>query len=55
MQSEVLREEGYRIIAVEQAEGSVALDQFKAEDDTKYALIFGHEISGVDQEVLEHL
>jgi tRNA G18 (ribose-2'-O)-methylase SpoU len=48
----ILREAGYRIIAVEQAEGSVALDRFKAEADTKYALIFGHEISGVDQEVL---
>ena len=49
----LLRENGYTIIAVEQAEGSVALNQFKAEADTKYALIFGHEISGVDQEVLD--
>jgi 23S rRNA (guanosine2251-2'-O)-methyltransferase len=47
-----LKDEGYRIVAVEQAEGSVALDRFKTEADTRYALIFGHEINGVDQEVL---
>jgi len=48
-----LREDGYLIIAVEQAEGSVSLDRFIAADDTKYALIFGHEISGVGQDVLD--
>jgi 23S rRNA (guanosine2251-2'-O)-methyltransferase len=49
-----LRAEGYQIIAVEQAEGAVSLDKFKPEDNNKYALIFGHEISGVDQEVLNN-
>jgi len=47
-----LKEEGYRIIGIEQAEGSTGLDKFQAEPDLKYALIFGHEINGVDQEVL---
>ncbi len=47
-----LREAGYIIIGVEQAEGSVSPDEFQAEPGRKYALIFGHEISGVDQEVL---
>jgi 23S rRNA (guanosine2251-2'-O)-methyltransferase len=49
----ILREEGYRIIGIEQAEGSVALDQFRTEPGSRYALIFGHEINGVDQEVLD--
>jgi 23S rRNA (guanosine2251-2'-O)-methyltransferase len=47
-----LKEEGYRIIGIEQAEGSVALDRFTPEPDKKYALIFGHEIHGVSQEVM---
>jgi len=47
-----LKEEGYKIICIEQAEGSVVLDEFKIENDKKYALVFGHEIKGVDQEVL---
>jgi tRNA G18 (ribose-2'-O)-methylase SpoU len=47
-----LKENGYHIIAVEQAEGAVALDRFNIDPDNKYALIFGHEINGVSQEVL---
>jgi len=49
-----LKEDGYKIIGVEQAEGSVALDDFKVENDKRYALVFGHEINGVDQEVLNN-
>jgi 23S rRNA (guanosine2251-2'-O)-methyltransferase len=49
-----LKEEGYVIVGVEQVEGSIALDEFKREADKKYALIFGHEINGVDQDVLNH-
>jgi len=48
-----LRKEGYRIIGVEQADGSVALNNFRVEKDAKYALVFGHEVNGVDQEVLD--
>jgi 23S rRNA (guanosine2251-2'-O)-methyltransferase len=49
-----LKEYGYKIIGVEQAEGSVALDDFIIENDKRYALVFGHEINGVDQEVLNN-
>lgn len=48
-----LREKGYRIIAVEQAEGSVDLQDFKTGGDQKCALIFGHEVNGVNQHVLD--
>jgi len=47
-----LKEEGYKIIGIEQAEGSISLDKFKVEEGVRYALIFGHEINGVGQEVL---
>ena len=48
-----LRQEGYRIIAVEQIEGSTMLDNFIVEQDTKYALVFGNEVEGVDQAVAD--
>jgi 23S rRNA (guanosine2251-2'-O)-methyltransferase len=49
-----LKEDGYKIIGIEQAEGSVALDDFKVKNGKRYALVFGHEINGVDQEVLNN-
>ena len=48
-----LREEGFRIGAVEQVEGAVMLNRFRAEPDVKYALIFGNEVFGVAQEVAD--
>ena len=50
---EALREEGYRIIAIEQIEGSTMLNDFRAESGTKYALIFGNEVEGVDQAIAD--
>lgn len=47
-----LKKEGYKIIAVEQAEGSVELQDFIVEKGMKYALVFGHEVNGVAQEVV---
>ena len=48
-----LKAEGYKIIGIEQAEGSVALQNIKTEKGEKYALIFGHEVNGVDQKVID--
>eukprot|EP01037_Dinobryon_pediforme_P010233 gene10233-10303_t len=50
-----LREDGYKIIAVEQAEGSVMLNNFDPEPNEKYALIFGNEVNGVGDEVMKHI
>lgn len=47
-----LRDRGYRIIGIEQTEGSVELQKMDIESGEKYALIFGHEVNGVDQVVL---
>ena len=48
-----LREEGYTIISVEQTVNSVKLDAFRAEPGKRYALIFGNEVSGVRQDVVD--
>jgi 23S rRNA (guanosine2251-2'-O)-methyltransferase len=48
-----LREKGYIIICIEQVDQSVELQNFITEKDKKYALVFGHEINGVSQEVLD--
>lgn len=47
-----LKEEGYKIIGIEQTEGSVELQDMHVEKGEKYALVFGHEVDGVDQNVL---
>jgi 23S rRNA (guanosine2251-2'-O)-methyltransferase len=47
-----LKEEGYKIIGIEQTEGSVELQELQIEKGEKYALVFGHEVDGVDQNVL---
>lgn len=48
-----LREEGYRILAVEQAEGSIPLDDLPLEKLTKTAVIFGNEVHGVQQKIVD--
>jgi len=47
-----LREEGYKILCVEQADESVPLQDFLPYKDTKYCLIFGNEVFGVADEVV---
>lgn len=50
---EELKNDGYKIIGIEQVEGSISLDEFMPEKGKKYALVFGHEVNGVAQEVLD--
>ncbi len=47
-----LKAEGYKIYGIEQAEGSILLQDFKRNEDDKIALIFGNEAEGVAQETL---
>ena len=44
-----LKSSGYKIAAVEQVEGAITLQDFKPSPDEKYALVFGHEVNGVDE------
>jgi len=41
-----------KICAIEQAENAILLNDFKPEKDTTYALVFGNEVKGVQQEVV---
>ena len=47
-----LKEEQVKIISVEQVEGSVMLNKFTVEANVKYALFFGNEVKGVNQQVI---
>lgn len=51
----ILREKGYKIVAVEQMEDSITLEHFKPEAQDKLALLFGNEINGISDEVLDYL
>lgn len=48
-----LKKEGYLICALEQVEGSVMLHEFNPTPGSKYALIFGNEVFGVDEKVIK--
>ena len=47
-----LKEQGYWIICVEQAEESTQLQHFHPQEGQKYALVFGNEVFGVSDEVM---
>ncbi|RPE09448.1 TrmH family RNA methyltransferase [Chitinophaga lutea] len=49
---QALRQEGYAIMAIEQASSSVMLDGFQP-PAAPLALVFGNEVSGVDAEVIK--
>ena len=48
-----LKNENYTIISIEQAENSIKLQDFKPEKNKKYALIFGNEVKGVQQQIVD--
>ena len=48
-----LKRQGYIICALEQAEGSVYLEKLSIEKNKKYAIVIGHEVKGVLQEVID--
>lgn len=48
-----LKKDGYTVVAVEQTVNSVKLNRFTREPGTRYALVFGNEVDGVQQEVVD--
>lgn len=48
-----LKEDGYTIVSAEQTVDSVMLDTFVPDQDKKYAVVFGNEVSGVSQDVVD--
>ena len=51
---EQLKTDGYKIYAVEQVENSIFLNQFTVGKTEKIALIFGNEVMGVEQEIINN-
>lgn len=49
-----LKQEGFTIIAAEQATGSIRPEELRVEQDRKYALVLGNEVIGVDDEVMKN-
>jgi len=47
---EELRKENYKLYAVEQVKDSVSLEKFSI--DTKFAVVFGNEVTGVEQSTI---
>ena len=50
---EALRAEGYTLVTVEQTVHSVSLESFCPEPGKHYAIVFGNEVEGVGQDVVD--
>jgi tRNA G18 (ribose-2'-O)-methylase SpoU len=48
-----LKESGYRVFAIEQVQNSIPLHQFDMEANAPVAVVFGNEVTGVDEEVIK--
>ncbi|MDE5727403.1 MAG: RNA methyltransferase, partial [Duncaniella sp.] len=48
-----LKSRGYALCCLEQVKGSISLEQFRPEPGRKYAIVLGHEVHGVDQQVVD--
>lgn len=47
-----LKEKNYKIISIEQVNNSISLERFAVLPGEKYAVVFGNEIKGVQQEII---
>lgn len=50
---QMLKTKGYKVYAIEQTEGSISLEKFIAGQNEKIAVVFGNEVEGVNDEVLQ--
>jgi len=50
---EELKNLGYKIISIEQTVDSISLENFEIDKNLKYAIVFGHEVKGVKQNVID--
>ena len=50
---QVLHDDGYTILSIEQVQGSTMLQNLTLDRTKKYAVIFGNEVKGVQQEVVD--
>ena len=48
-----LKSQGYTILSVEQTAGSTPLPQFQPDPAQRYAIVFGNEVGGVEQSIID--
>lgn len=48
-----LKSDGVKVMSVEQTEHSIFLNAFEVKDDERIAVVFGNEVKGVQQEVID--
>ena len=48
-----LKDEGNKIISIEQTTDSISLENFKPSNNSKYAIIFGNEVNGIEQRTID--
>jgi tRNA G18 (ribose-2'-O)-methylase SpoU len=49
----LLKQQGYKLIAVEQVTNSVKLHEFNPQNLDKTAFVFGNEVKGIDQKIID--
>jgi tRNA G18 (ribose-2'-O)-methylase SpoU len=49
----ILKQNGYTLLAIEQTDRSTLLTVFNPDNRNKYALVFGNEVKGVQQSVID--
>ncbi len=50
---EELKQNNFQVLAIEQTESAIKLNNFKPDKKQKLAIIFGNEVKGVQQEVID--
>ncbi len=50
---EKAKRSGCKVLSIEQVEGSISLENFTPENNQAYAIIFGHEVKGVQQSIID--
>lgn len=50
---DTLQQENIAVLAIEQVENSISLQEFEPKSEQKYALVFGNEVKGVSQEAIK--
>ena len=50
---EQLKTQGFTIFCIEQAQGSILLNDFTIDTNRKYAIVLGNEVKGVQQSVID--
>jgi tRNA G18 (ribose-2'-O)-methylase SpoU len=48
-----LKQDGYIIVSIEQTEGSLPIENLAISPNNKYAIVFGNEVKGISQEVVD--